>query len=319
MLDSLGRNITYMRVSVTDRCNLRCIYCMPEEGVEKKYHEDIMRYEDILKVVKASAVLGIKKIRYTGGEPLILKGIDKLIYETNKVAGIEDIAITTNGILLDDMASDLKAAGLKRVNISLDTLDEKKFKIITRCGSLKKVMSAIEKCLRIGLSPVKINTVVIKGINDSEVVELANLTKKLPVSVRFIELMPIGEGVKLYEKGIMYSDEIKEILQDMVPLKGKDGDTAALYKLKNSKGTVGFISPMSCKFCGSCNRIRLTSTGTVKPCLHSQKEVSIKEYVDNEIALVSVLKNIIYNKPSEHRLVEDKKSKSERAMYEIGG
>lgn len=319
MLDSLGRNITYMRVSVTDRCNLRCIYCMPENGVEKKCHEDIMRYEDILKVVKASAMLGIKKIRYTGGEPLILRGIDKLIYETNKIPVIEDIAITTNGILLDDMAADLKKAGLKRVNISLDTLDEKKFRLITRGGSLRRVMSAIEKCLSLGVGPVKINTVAIRGVNDSEIIELANLTKNLPVSVRFIELMPIGEGVKLYEKGVIYSDEIREMIPDLIPLRTRKGDTASMYKLKDSKGTIGFISPMSCKFCSNCNRIRLTAAGTIKPCLHSKEEVNIKEYVDNEVTLLAALKNAIYRKPAEHRLTEDKESKSEKAMYEIGG
>lgn len=319
MLDSLGRNITYMRVSVTDRCNLRCVYCMPEKGVEKRSHVDIMRYEDILKVVKASAVLGINKIRYTGGEPLILKDIDKLIYETTKIPGIQDIAITTNAMILTDMAEELKKAGLKRVNISLDTLDEKKFKYLTRGGDISKVISAIEKCIKIGLTPVKINTVVIRGVNDSEILDLANLTRELPVNVRFIELMPIGQGEKLYEKGAIFSDEIRSMIPGLTALKHKEGSTASIYKIKNSKGTVGFISPLSCKFCSSCNRIRLTSTGTVKPCLHSSSEINLREYIDNDIKLVSALKDAIYNKPSEHRLKEEKKSKSLKMMYEIGG
>lgn len=319
MLDSVGRNITYMRVSVTDQCNLRCIYCMPEKGIEKKCHESIMKYKDIINVVRASALLGIKKIRYTGGEPLILKDIDKLIYETNRIPGIEDISITTNGMLLEDMIPELKKSGLKRVNISLDTLDGEKFKMMTRGGDITRVMCAIYKCLKLGIAPVKINTVIIRGINDNEITHIASLTKNLPLSVRFIELMPIGEGAKLYEKGTIFSNQIKNMIPGLIPLEGREGDTASLYRLKDFKGTIGFISPMSCKFCSSCNRIRLTSTGTIKNCLHSENEVNIKNYIDNEIALVSILKNAIYNKPAGHNLMEDKKSKSERAMYEIGG
>ena len=168
MRDSHGRKINYLRVSVTDRCNLRCVYCMPEKGVKSLRHEDILRFEDTLKIVKAATTLGINKIRYTGGEPLVMKDIDKLIYETSKLPGIEDISITTNGILLSDMAADLKKAGLKRVNISLDTLNSDKFRSITRIGNLDKVMESIYKCLSLDLKPVKINTVLMRGINDTE-------------------------------------------------------------------------------------------------------------------------------------------------------
>ena len=318
MLDNHGRNIDYLRVSLTDRCNLRCIYCMPQEGVDKKSHDDIIRFEQVLKVVKACGTLGIKKVRYTGGEPLVLKDIDKLIYDTSKIPSIEDISITTNGILLYDIADDLKNAGLNRVNISLDTLKKDKFKTITRGGDINKVLHAIEKCLKIGLAPVKINVVLIRGINDREIGDFINMTKNEPIHVRFIELMPIGEGVKLYKYGMMRSDEVIENNPELLPV-DDSSNTARVFKLKNAKGTVGFISPLSCKFCSSCNRIRLTAAGTIKPCLHSESEIDIKEYTDNEVLLTSVLKNSIFNKPTQHHLDIDSQSESKKMMYQIGG
>jgi GTP 3',8-cyclase len=312
MKDNQGRNIDYLRVSVTDRCNLRCIYCMPENGIEKKEHTDILRYEDIIKVVRAASLLGVKKVRYTGGEPLVMRDIDKLIYETAKLPGIKDIAITTNGHLLYDMAEDLKRSGLSRVNISLDTLDRNKFKSITRIGDLDKVLNSIYKCINLSLNPVKINTVLMKGINDMEIDDFINLAKEIPVEIRFIELMPIGEGVKLYDKSKLSTNEV-------IPVKTKPGSTAEIYTTLGAKGKIGFISPISCKFCSSCNRIRLTSIGTIKPCLHSKDEINIKEYLDNEVALTAALKSAIFNKPIEHYLAEEKESRSEKMMYQIGG
>ena len=274
MRDKQGRNINYLRVSVTDRCNLRCIYCMPEEGIESLEHDDILRFEDILKIVKAAASLGINKIRYTGGEPLVMKDIDKLIYETSRLPGIEDIAITTNGILLSDMAEDLKKAGLKRVNISLDTLDKDKFRSITRIGNLDKVLESIDKCLTLGLKPVKINTVLMRGVNDTEFMDFLNLTKEMPVEIRFIELMPIGESIKLYEESKVNFSEILKQHPELIQIETEKNSTAQLYKLQGAKGKIGFISPISCKFCSDCNKIRLTSTGTIKPCLHSKEEIN---------------------------------------------
>lgn len=319
MNDIYGRSIDYLRVSLTDRCNLRCIYCMPEEGVCKKSHDEVLRFEQVLKIVETAASLGVNKVRYTGGEPLILKGIDELIEKTSKIPGIKDIALTTNGILLEDLADKLKAAGLNRVNISLDTLDENKFKQITRGGDINKVLRAIQKCISIGLTPVKINTVLIKGINDNEISDFINLTRELPVEIRFIELMPIGQGEKLYETGFMSSDEVIARFPELTPLQSNKNSTASLYKVNNAKGKVGFISPLSCKFCANCNRIRLTSMGTIKPCLHSANEINIKEYLDNQVLLTSVLKDAMYNKPSQHNLECDKKSGSNKMMYQIGG
>ena len=319
MRDKQGRNINYLRVSVTDRCNLRCIYCMPEEGIQSLRHEDILRFEDILKIVKVAASLGINKIRYTGGEPLVMKDIDRLIYETSRLQGIDDIAITTNGILLSDMAEDLKKAGLKRVNISLDTVNKDKFRSITRIGNLDKVLESIDKCLTIGLKPVKINTVLMRGVNDTEFIDFLNLTKEMPVEVRFIELMPIGESIKLYEESKVNFTEILKQYPELTRIETEKNSTAQLYKLDGAKGKIGFISPISCKFCLDCNKIRLTSTGTIKPCLHSKEEINLRKFLNNEELLTKELKSAIFNKPLEHHLEEESASRSAKMMYQIGG
>jgi len=318
MLDKIGRKIEYLRVSLTDRCNLRCIYCMPEDGIKKKYHHDILRFEEVGKIISASVKLGVNKVRFTGGEPLILKGIDKLIANTALMPSIKDIAITTNGILLADMASDLKRAGLNRVNISLDTLNAEKFKYITRIGDINKVIEGIEKCLSLDMVPVKINTVLMKGINDDEVDEFLYLTKQFPIQIRFIELMPIGEGSKYFNKCSMKVEEIIKNHPELVPVEDKS-NVASIYKLPGAKGSVGFISPISCKFCNNCNRIRLTASGTLKPCLHSAEEVNLKLFLHDEKLLISALENAIYNKPQEHHLETDKNSSTNRMMFQIGG
>lgn len=318
MIDQFGRNINYLRVSLTDRCNLRCKYCMPAEGIPKLDHENILSFEEVKKIVKAAVTIGINKIRYTGGEPLVLKGIDSLIYETSLIQGIKDISITTNGMLLYDAAEDLKKAGLNRVNISLDTLKADKFSDITRGGDLNKVVQAIHKCISLGYSPVKINTVILKGINDDEIEDFINLTRELPVHVRFIELMPMGEALNLYKEGTITCDEIIRKFSNLSPLINEKSSTSELYKLPNAKGVVGFIRPISCKFCEYCNRIRLTATGNIKPCLHSEKEYNIKESLQDEELLVSTLKGIILGKPFEHNLQQEG-SHSGKMMYQIGG
>lgn len=318
MLDKTGRKIEYLRISLTDRCNLRCVYCMPEEGIKKLSHDDIMRFEDFEKVISACVSIGIKKVRFTGGEPLILKGIEKLIGYTSSLKEIEDISLTTNGILLEGMADKLMAAGLNRVNISLDTLDAGKYREITRGGNIKDVFGAINKCLNIGLAPVKINTVLMQGINDDEIDDFIDLTRNIPVNVRFIELMPIGEGIKYYSPGNIRVGEILDRRKDLVPVECKS-NVASTYRLEGSRGTVGFISPMSCKFCKDCNRIRITSTGALKPCLHSREEINLRPYLDNQDMLVNVLKDAVYNKPEEHHLDQYGKSDTQRDMYQIGG
>lgn len=319
MKDNYGRDINYLRVSITDRCNLRCIYCMPENGIVKKNHNDILRFEETIKIIKAAACLGVNKIRFTGGEPLIVRNIDKLIYQTSKIEGIKDISLTTNGMLLEDMIEDLKLAGLDRVNISLDTLDKDKYKNITRLGDINKIFSAIDKCISLGLKPIKINSVLIRGINDNEVSNFIKLTKDMPLEVRFIELMPIGEGIKLYETRKIGIEEILVDHPELIPLKSQKSSTAQLYKIKDGKGSIGFISPMSCKFCIDCNKIRLTSAGAIKPCLHSKEEINIRKYINNDLMLKAALKAAISNKPLEHHLDDQNISESAKSMYQIGG
>jgi cyclic pyranopterin phosphate synthase len=319
MRDNYGRDINYLRISVTDRCNLRCIYCMPEQGVKSLSHDDTLRFEDTTKIIKAAASLGINKIRFTGGEPLVMKDIDKLIYDTSKISGINDISITTNGILLSDMAADLKKAGLNRVNISLDTLNTDKFRSITRVGNLNKVMESIYKCLSLGLNPVKINTVLLRGINDTEFVDFLNLIREIPVEIRFIELMPIGEGAKMYEKNKLSFIELLAVHPELTQIQTPKSSTAQLYKLEGAKGKIGFISPVSCKFCSDCNKIRLTSTGTIKPCLHSKEEINLRKYLNDEAGLTAALKSAIYNKPLEHHLQEESVTRSIKVMSQIGG
>lgn len=333
MLDSFGRNIEYIRISLTNRCNLKCIYCMPEcIAINENSASGIMynnlipdeeninlSSDEIIKILKSAVSLGIKKVRYTGGEPLIYRDIEKLIKNTSAIREIEDISITTNGILLKDRAAALKRAGLKRVNISLDTLQKNRYKKITRGGNIESVYSAIEQCISINLKPVKINTVVIKGINDDEIGDFINLTKEMPVHVRFIELMPIGEGIRFYKDGFISSAEILKEHPELIFLESKKGQTANIYKAKGSKGTVQFISPVDCKFCNSCNRIRLTSKGAVKPCLHSQKEFQIKPYIYSEELLKAAIKSAIMNKPFEHKLEVENKSECTKGMFQIGG
>lgn len=317
MLDKKGRNINYLRVSLTDRCNLRCIYCMPETGIDKKYHEDILRFEDVEKVITACASLGISKVRFTGGEPLVLSGLDRLIKHTASMPSIKDISITTNGILLADMAENLKKSGLNRINISLDTLNADKFKYVTRLGEIDKVLESIDKCLNLGI-PVKINAVLMKGFNDDEIGDFLKLTMDAPIQVRFIELMPIGQGLKYFDRCSMKVEEIIDRFPELVPI-DDESKVASVYKMPGAKGSVGLISPVSCKFCSDCNRIRLTSTGTIKPCLHSAEEINLKPYLNDEQELVDVIKNAVYNKPEEHHLETEKKSDTDRMMYQIGG
>lgn len=316
MKDHFGRQIDYMRVSLVDRCNLRCVYCMPAEGIEKVPHESILRYEEFLKIIRAGARLGIQKVRFTGGEPLILKGIAQLIRETSKIPEIKDISLTTNGILLADMAEELQGAGLTRVNISLDTLDPEKYQRITRGGDITSVFRAIDKCLQLGLTPVKLNTVLIRGINDDEIDGLIKFSQEKDVHIRFIEIMPIGEGQR-YEGGLIKSDEVLVNHPELQFI--KTNGVASIYSKPGARGTVGFISPMSCKFCNECNRIRITAQGTLKPCLHSRDELDLKPYLNDEAALIKALGDAICDKPESHHMDESGKSESGRAMFRIGG
>jgi len=267
--DSHSRTIDYLRVSVTDRCNLRCIYCMPPEGVELQSHSDLLSFEEIATVVSAAVGLGIRKVRLTGGEPLVRLGLTELVRALARIDGLDDLSLSTNGALLKEQAAELKAAGLKRVNVSLDSLRQDVYHRITRHGNLSTAIAGIEAAQEAGLAPIKLNTVVMRGINDSEVKDLATLARNRGWSIRFIERMPLaGEG-----EGYVPSAEVRDHLE--VPghlIDGTDdiqNGPARCYRLAGSSGSIGFISPMSEPFCATCNRLRLTSTGTLRPCLLS--------------------------------------------------
>lgn len=318
MKDQFGRKINYLRISVTDLCNLRCIYCMPKEGIPKIQHEDILSVEEIEEIVKVFVKLGVNKIRLTGGEPLVRKGILDIVERIGKLEGIRDFAMTTNGLLLKEYAKDLKALGLKRVNISLDTLDDKKYSSITRIGSLQRVMKGIEAAKEVGLTPIKINTVLVGGFNDDEIEDLVRLTEKEEIDVRFIELMPIGEAIKLKADHFLSNEIVLQRVPSLIKIDGEDPSSPAVYyKLPNGKGKIGLINPVSCKFCKNCNRVRLTSQGKLKLCLHSDVEIDLREALRRGQAIEKIIMDAISKKPESHNL-EDGVYVSKK-MYQIGG
>ena len=313
--DSFNREISYMRISLTDRCNLRCRYCMPSDGVCKLSHEQIMSLEDVLETVKIASELGIKKIRLTGGEPLVRKGLLWLCEEIKKIDAIKDLSITTNGTLLAPMANDLKSAGVDRINISLDSLDPVRYNQITRGGNFADAMEGIGTALQTGFKKVKINTVLLGGFNDDEIPAFVDLTKDYDIDVRFIELMPMPE-TSMPEEAYLPNFTVLEKRPELESL-GTEG-VALIYQVPGYKGRVGLISPLSCSFCKDCNRIRLTADGFIKPCLHSKDEISIKNLHGEE--LKNKLIEAIMNKPEEHPILgAENISNSLRDMNKIGG
>ncbi|HID90183.1 MAG TPA: GTP 3',8-cyclase MoaA, partial [Anaerolineae bacterium] len=279
--DTYGRPIQYLRVSVTDRCNLRCVYCMPEEGIPLISHEEVLRYEEIVRVVRIAVEMGFVHVRLTGGEPLVRKGIVDLVRELACIPGLDDLSMTTNGILLARHAEDLARAGLRRVNISLDTLRPDRFRRITRWGRLEDVLEGREAALAAGLRPVKVNTVVVRGLNDDEVVDLARLTLEPDWHIRFIEVMPLGEGAHWAGDGVVSAAEIRRRIEAALgPLTAVRGEAGAgparYYRLPGAEGTLGFISPVTEHFCHACNRLRLTSDGRLLPCLLSGVAIDLR-------------------------------------------
>jgi len=319
MKDRFGRNIEYLRVSVTDRCNLRCMYCMPEEGIKnKKKHSEIMTLEELYEVIEVFAQLGVRKIRITGGEPLVRYGITSLIEKIARLEQINEITMTTNGLELKKYAKELKKAGLIRVNISLDTLKADKYKEITRFGSIHDVLEGIKEAKEVGLLPIKINTVLIGGFNDDEIEDFVELTREEDIQVRFIELMPIGQVAGWAREKFVSNDIVLERIPELIPVGVEDKSSPAkYYKLPDGKGKVGLINPISHNFCSNCNRIRLTADGKLKPCLHSNKEVDILQSMRKGENIKELIQNTILEKPSSHNL--DKGDSIERNMVQIGG
>ncbi len=324
MHDQYQRSIEYLRISITDRCNLRCRYCMPATGVPWLPPEDILTYEEILRLVRLCTGLGFRKFRVTGGEPLVRKGVLDFLAQLAQTEGVQDLTLTTNGVLLRPMAAKLKEAGVKRINISLDTLDPDKFAEVTRGGRLEEVMAGIHASLEAGLNPVKLNMVVIRGFNDTELADFVRLAQEYPLHIRFIELMPIGASAA--NGGEMVSvAEMKQRLDflNLVPVKGPEGAGPAQHYSGNGiMGSIGFISALSQHFCAGCNRVRLTADGKLKPCLHSAQEFDLRELLRSgasDAELQEALTRVVWDKPSRHNMGSEGWQGRKRVMSQIGG
>lgn len=330
MIDKYNREVNYLRISITDRCNLRCVYCMPKEGLSVIGHDDILRYEEILRVVKVAVKVGIVKVRVTGGEPLVRRGIVDFLASLKTMDDLKDISLTTNGILLEAFAERLFNTGIRRINISLDSLNPEKYASITRGGNLEAVLRGIEEGHNVGFSPIKINAVVIKGTNDDEILDFAKLTLDKPYQIRFIELMPIGEaGVDNNDKFVSNNSVMERInrsytLYPVTENRNATDGPARTYRIKGAKGKIGFISPMSHYFCKSCNRLRLTADGHLRACLLSDEEFDLKGPLRagcSDSELEDLIKTVIAKKPIGYDISCDgiHIKKCVRDMHSIGG
>ena len=324
MVDQYGRTINYMRISVTDRCNLRCIYCMPPEGVESIPHNEILSYDEILQVVKAASSIGINRIKITGGEPLVRKNITELICRIKQIKGIETVSLTTNGVLFDRYAEKLAEAGLDSVNFSLDCLDAAAYYTITRVDAFEKVMQAIELALKMGMQ-TKVNCVPVFSYNDAGLTTMAGLAKKYPMDVRFIELMPIGQGRQFVP--VKNRDVFRRLIQEFGQPRPSSfihgNGPARYYDFPDFKGSIGLISANTDEFCGACNRVRLTSDGNLKLCLCNQRSLDLKLLLRGGISekqLTEIMEFAIASKPLRHNLRNgNDKSLELKKMVQIGG
>ncbi len=319
MTDNYGRKIDYLRISVTDLCDLRCTYCMPEEGVEKMPHEEILAFEEIERLVRIFSGIGIKKVRITGGEPLVRPGIVELVEKIKNIDGIDTVVMTTNGVKLKNYAFKLKEAGLERINISLDSLKKETYKRITRFDKLDDVVAGIESAKKAGLEPVKINTVVMKGLNTDELYDFMDMAVEKKLEWRFIEFMPLG-GVQIVQKDYFISNKlIKDKIQkkyNLELIKDAKSLVANVYNIKGTDAKVGFISPLTHKFCHKCNRVRMTADGKLLPCLMSTNEYNLKKLIRKNTSnkkIAKFIKKIINQKPESHD------SKGNRNMSKMGG
>jgi cyclic pyranopterin phosphate synthase len=315
-----------MRISITDRCNLRCIYCMPPEGVDWMPHEEVLTYEEIERIVRATAMVGMRKLRITGGEPLVRRDVVDLVGRLAAVPGIQDIAMTTNAVLMPRFADALVRAGLQRINVSLDTLQPDRFLKISRSNALDKVLAGIDAAERAGLSPIKINAVVLRGVNDDEVVDLARLTLERPWHVRYIEAMPLDGNLSVEQEGFISADEIMERLKALGTLEespGPNGNGPARYfRIPGARGTIGVISPMSHYYCESCNRVRLTADGRLRLCLFDDLEIDLRTPLRAGATpedIAEIFRKAIATKPERHHLQVGQSNCNLRALSQIGG
>lgn len=334
MKDSHGRVIDYMRISLTDRCNYRCIYCMPADGVTSLCHSDILSLEEIERVVRVAATMGIKRFRLTGGEPLVRKGAVDLVRAIHETPGVDDVSLTTNGVLLPKYAEELASAGLSRVNISLDTLDPEQFRYITRRGELHEAIAGIEAALATGFDPVKVNAVTVRSLGQ-DFLAFAKMTIDCPLHMRFIEYMPVGESAGSHGRGwgredVIPSEELFDVINERAKAEGlptlvaagdgkpKGWGPARYFMFPGARGTVGFISPLSRHFCSECNRLRMTADGKIRPCLFSDVEYDMRAALrgdGGDDAIRAVLMEALGAKPDDHH----DKVGTERGMSQIGG
>ncbi len=344
LIDKFNRKINYIRVSVTDRCDLKCIYCTPKDSGSHSRRRAILRFEEIVRIVRCFANMGVHHVRITGGEPLMRKGIVSLIEQLSRIDGINDLAMTTNATLLSRYARGLKEAGLKRVNISLDTLKPETFKIISGGGSLEDVLNGIKAAVNLGLSPVNLNAVAMKGLNDAELIDLVNFAIENNANMRFIECMPVGRLGSLGKDRFIPVKEIKSLIEnrfELIPaipplLKGGKGGLvgggpASYFHIKGQKIKIGFISPVTQHFCEYCNRVRLTAEGILRLCLGQKSEIDLRDYIRSGVsdeALQEIIVKAVQNKPQGHRfpvysrqkqISTDEGSPIEKAMSMIGG
>jgi cyclic pyranopterin phosphate synthase len=325
LIDKYNRHLNYLRISITDRCNLNCIYCAPHGHIPRLHHDEILRYEEILRIVKVGVDLGISKIRVTGGEPLVRKGVCTFLGQLTKVAGLSDVALTTNGALLRNNVEKIKSAGIKRINISLDTLDRQKFAKITGSDRLPQVWQGIELAHQMGIKPIKLNVVALRGINEDELTAFAQLSFSYPFHIRFIEYMPIGKSLIEFRSPLLVH-EIKDRINSIDKLIAIENDQqdgpAERFKFKGAKGEIGFIGALSHHFCNACNRLRLTASGQLRPCLLADRQLDLKGPLrkgcsDEELAdkFVAAVKN----KPSDHNLAISDPAVVSCQMSSIGG
>ena len=314
MLDNCGRTIDYLRLSVTDLCNYRCRYCMPPEGVEKRPHGDILSIEELSEIAAAAAACGVKKIRLTGGEPLVRRGLIELVRQLRAIPGVEELCLTTNGSLLPRLARPLRDAGLDRLNISLDTLRPDRFAAMTRLGTLRDVLDGIQAAEAAGFENLKFDTVLIGGFNDDEIEDFVDLSRDRPWELRFIELMPMGPCAGWDRRCFLPCDTVLDRVPELEAIEARG--VARRYRLPGARGTVGLISPVSHDFCADCRRIRVTADGKLKGCLHSREEISLRGLHGE--ALADAVRQGILRKPERHHLAE-RASDTPRNMNQIGG
>ncbi len=327
-VDNFGRTITYLRISVTDRCNLRCVYCMPREGLQWQRREDQLSVDEIVRVVEVAAEGGVRRVRLTGGEPLVHPRIVDIVHRIAAIPGIQEVSLTTNAMLLEKLAQPLAQAGLKRVNISMDTLDADKFRRITRGGDVSRVWKGIAAAQQAGLAPLKINTVIVRGLNSDELIPLARLTIENNWHVRFIEIMPIGnvqdwgEGFPAFDARYMSVHDMRAQLSalGLQPVLAPRGNgPARTYRIPGALGTVGFISPLGEHFCQNCNRLRLTSDGKLRPCLALSNEVSLREPLRAGESLYGYFQQAVLQKPQRHDMHAAVSVEAQRGMSQLGG